>query len=111
MKRPVYLSVGSVVLVGAIWLAWAFWRDNRLQSDFGKIAPGTTEFEVLQKLGRPKRVEKCGEFFGPLPKEESEGCAREYLYASPFVPLLPQYYVVRFNADNRVKSTYPYSSP
>ena len=111
MKRTVYLAVGSAVLVGAIWFAWAVWRDNRLQSDFGKIAPGTTELEVAQKFGRPKRIEKCGEFFGPLPKVESDGCIKEYLYASPFAPLLPQYYVVRFGADNRVKSTSPYLSP
>jgi len=82
VKRPVSLAVVSVVLVGAIWLAWAVWRDNRLQSEFDKIAPGTTELEVLQELGRPKRIEKCGEFFGPLPKQESDA-APENIYTLP----------------------------
>jgi hypothetical protein len=80
-------------------------RDNQLSAGFDKIAAGATEQEVLQKLGRPERVEKCGEFFGPLPKEEAEDCSREYLYASPLAPLLPQYYVVRFDAKNHVRST------
>ena len=111
MKRPVYLIIGSVVLAGALWLAWAILRDNQLRNGFDKIEIGATEQEVLQKLGRPKRVEKCGEFFGPLPKDEAEGCTIEYFYASPFAPLLPEYFVFRFNANNRVTSKSPYSSP
>ena len=111
VKRPVFLIVGSVVLLGTAWLAWAIVRDNQLSNGFDKIATGATEQEVLQKLGRPKRVEKCGELLGPLPKEEAEDCSREYLYASPFAPLLPQYYVVRFDANNHVRSTTPYTSP
>jgi len=59
----------------------------------------------------PKRVERCGEFFGPLEKKEMEGCAREFFYASPFAPVLPQYYVVRFDANNHVKGKTPYTSP
>jgi hypothetical protein len=111
VKRLIYLIIGSIALAGTIWVAWAILRDNRLRTGFDKIKIGTTEQSVLQELGRPKRVEKCGEFFGPLPKEEAEGCAREYFYASPFAPWLPQYYVVRFDANNRVRSTSPYSSP
>jgi hypothetical protein len=111
VKHPGYLIVGSIVLAGAMWLAWAFVRDKQLEKGFDQIATGTTEQEVLKKLGPPKRVEKCGEFFGPIPKEQLEGCTREYFYASPFAPLNPQYYVVRFDANNRVRSTTPYSSP
>ena len=111
MKRPVHLIIGSLVLAGALLLARAILRDNQLRNGFDKIEIGATEQEVLQKLGRPKHVEKCGKFFGPLPKEEAEGCTREYFYASPFAPLLPEYFVFRFNANNRVTSKSPYSSP
>jgi len=111
VKHPVYFIGGGVVLVVSAWFAWAIVRDNRLRNGFDKIETGTTEQEVLQELGRPKRVEKCGEFFGPLPKEQADGCTREYFYASPFAPLKPHYYVVRFDANNRVRSTTPYSSP
>jgi hypothetical protein len=111
VKRPVYLIIGSIVLAGALCLARAIVRDNQLRNGFDKIEIGATEQEVLQRLGRPKRVEKCGEFFGPPPKEEAEGCTREYFYPSPFAPLLPEYFVFRFNGNNRVTSKSPYSSP
>jgi hypothetical protein len=62
-------------------------------------------------MRRPKKVLNCGEFFGPIPKKELGGCTKEFLYASPFAPLVPQYYVVRFDANDRVKGTSPYSSP
>lgn len=111
MKHPGYLIVGCIVLAGAIWLAWAILRDRRLERGFEEIAAGATEREVLQKLGRPKRVEKCGEFFGPLPREELTNCSKEYLYASPFAPLLPEYFVFRFDMNNRVSGKSAYSSP
>lgn len=111
MKHPGYLIVGCIVFAGAIWLAWAILRGKRLEKGFYEIAAGATEREVLQKLGRPKRVEKCGEFFGPLPKEELTNCSKEYFYTSPFAPLLPEYFVFRFDVNNRVSSKSPYSSP
>jgi hypothetical protein len=98
-------------LAGPIWLAWAILRDKQLEKAFNEITVGATEQEVLQRLGRPRRVEKCGEFFGPLPKEELENCSKEYFYASPFAPLLPEYFVFRFDVNNRVSSKSPYSSP
>ena len=97
--------------MGVFWLAWASVRDRQLVKGFDQVKPGTTEQEVVQSLGRPKRVEKCGDFLGPIPKVELEGCAREYLYATPFAPVLPQYYVVRFDKNDRVKNTAAYSSP
>ena len=110
MKRAIYLVVCCTVLMMALWLAWAFMRDRKLWREFDTIKTGATQREVLEKLGKPKRVENCGEFMGPLTKAEMEGCVKEYFYASPFAPLLPQYYVVRFDANKRVISTTPYSS-
>ena len=111
VKYPGYLIVGCIVLAGAIWLAWAILRHKQLEKGFDEITAGATEREVLKSLGRPKRVEKCGEFLGPLPKEASENCSKEYFYASPFAPLLPEYFVFRFDLNNRVSSKSPYSSP
>jgi hypothetical protein len=111
VKHPSYLVVGGVVLAAAIWLTWAILRDKQLEKCFDEITVGATEREFLQKLGRPKRVEKCGEFFGPLPKEELTNCSKEYFYASPFAPLLPEYFVFRFDVNNRLSSKDAYSSP
>lgn len=111
MKHPCYLIVSCIVLAGAIWLAWAILRHRQLEKDFDVITAGATEREVVKSLGRPKRVEKCGEFFGPLPKEELDNCSKEYFYASPFAPLVPEYFVLRFDVNNRVTSKSPYTSP
>jgi hypothetical protein len=61
------------------------------------------------KPGRPKRVEKCGEFFGPLPKEESSNCSEEYFCASLFAPLLRNTSFLDLN--NRVSSKSPFTQP
>jgi hypothetical protein len=111
VKHPGCLIAGCIFLAAIAWLAWAIHRDRQLWSGFDEIKAGSTEREVLQKLGRPTRVEKCGEFYGPFPREELADCSKEYLYASPFSPLFPQYYVVRFDASNRVRSSIPLSSP
>jgi hypothetical protein len=111
MKRFSYLIIGGIASAVSVWFVWAILRDKQLQKGFDEIAAEATEQEVVKYLGHPKRVEKCGEFFGPLEKKEMEGCAREFFYASPFAPVLPQYYVVRFDANNHVKGKTPYTSP
>ena len=111
MRRAGFLVVGCIVLAWAVWIAWAILRDKQLRKSFDEIETGATEQEVLQKLGQPKRVGKCGDFFGPLRKDALKGCDREYFYPSPFAPLLPQYYVVSFDAKNRVEDKMAYSSP
>ena len=100
-----------VVLAPFIFLGWALWRDSNLAKGFDKIADGATRRDVLRLLGKPKKVEKCGEFFGPIPQSEMEGCVSEYLYAATFAPYTPEYYVVRFDASDHVTSKAPYSSP
>jgi len=62
-------------------------------------------------MGEPKKVEKCGEFFGPIPQWEVNVCASEYLYAATFAPYTPQYYIVRFDVSGHVISKAPLSSP
>jgi hypothetical protein len=113
VERAGVLLVLTVMLAPFALLGWAFWRSHSLAEGFDKVTIGATQEqeEVVRLMGKPKKTLKCGEFFGPIPKEESEGCAKEFLYPSPFAPVLPQYYVARFDANNHVKSTYPYSSP
>jgi hypothetical protein len=111
VKLAGWLIVASIILAGAIWLVWAILRDRQLYAHFDGVKAGASEADVLRELGRPKRVERCGEFWAPFPKQELEGCKKEYFYASPFAPLLPQYYVVWFDADDRVQSLHGYSSP
>ena len=63
----------------------------------------------MRLLGKPKRVEKCGEPFGnPGGKP---GCAEDYLYPSPYAPLIPEYWSVSFGIAGRVVDEYNYVSP
>jgi hypothetical protein len=111
MKRTGWLIVACIVVAVAVWLVWAILRDRQLYTTFDRVKAGESETDILRQLGRPKRIERCGEFWGPFPKEELDGCKEEYFYASPFAPLFPQYYVVWIDANDRVKSTHSYSSP
>jgi hypothetical protein len=111
IERPVAWSLVFFMLALLAFLGWAVGRDNSLAKGFDKIEIGSTQKEVVQRMGEPRKIMKCGEFFGPIPKEELDGCTREYLYASPFAPVKPRYYIVRFDSNNRVRSTAPYSSP
>jgi hypothetical protein len=111
MRRTLIIVPVGVVLAGLCWMAWGICKDKQLDSGFSKVRRGDSESEVVRLLGHPKRVERCGDFMGPLEKQNAESCAREYLYASSFSPLVPQYYIVRFDAQGRVSSTAPYSSP
>lgn len=111
MKHPLLFGIGSFILAGACWVAWAIHRDSQLSHGFDEVKMGASTSEVSARLGKPRRVERCGDFYGPLPKDLPVGCASEYVYASPFAPLLPTYYVVRFDASGRVLETVPLGSP
>jgi hypothetical protein len=49
--------------------------------------------------------------FRPSPSMELESGAKEYFYSSPLSLLLPQYYVVRFDSQDRLSGMAAYSSP
>jgi len=107
MKRIAIVSVVVAVLTASAWLVWAVRRDRRLGS-FNRVSVGMSETEVTGMLGAPNRVGPCSDLFKPFPANEN--CARQFVYTSPF-PLIPEYYLVRFDSLGRVKSTDEYDSP
>jgi len=111
VNRSYKIIVVITILAAAAWFAWGILRDKQLARDFDKVKTGASEYEVVKTIGKPKKIEKCGEFLGPLSNTDLKDCAKEYLYASPFAPLVPQYYVVRFDAHSRVWETVALSSP
>jgi hypothetical protein len=111
MKHPLKFALGCGILAAAGWLSWAIHGDSQLAQGFDTIKTGDNKSDILATLGRPGRVERCGAFFGPLSKDLPVGCDSEYVYASTFAPLMPQYYVVRFDAGGHVLETVPLSSP
>jgi len=100
-----------LALAPFIFVGWAVWRDNRLAKGFDKVEDGATRQDVVRLMGKPKKVEKCGHFFGPIPQSEVSVCADEYFYAATFAPWTPQYFIVRFDGGGRVISKVPLSSP
>jgi hypothetical protein len=111
MKSFIGVSSTCLVLAVCLWLIWAISRERRLADGFDRIYTGETEEDVRKLLGPPKRIETCDEFFGPIDEGQKRGCAKEFLYASPFSPLEPQYYVIRFDPNNAVSSANAFSSP
>jgi hypothetical protein len=111
IQWPLALPILLVVLIPLLVLGWAYLRDGSLAKGFGKISDGATQQDVVRLMGRPKKVEMCGEFFGPIPESEMQHCVSEYLYAATFAPYTPSYYIVRFDGAGHVISKVPLSSP
>jgi hypothetical protein len=111
IERPIAVVLMMGALLPVLFIGYAYWRDNGLARGFDKITVGATQRDVVRLMGKPKKIEKCGEFFGPIPQSEMKGCASEYLYAVTVAPYVPSYYVIRFDEGGRVLSTDPYSSP
>lgn len=111
MKYRILFALGCCILAAGGWLAWAIHRDNQLAQNFDNIKTGDNKSEIFARLGKPGRVEQCGAFHGPLPKGLPVGCDSEYVYASPFAPLNPKYYVVRLDAGGHVLESEFWASP
>jgi hypothetical protein len=111
MRRILGWVTAFLIIAIALWLGWALLQDRKLKTGFEQIRVGESEHDVRKTLGRPNRIEPCGAFFAPLDAERKRNCSKEFFYASPFSPLIPQYYVVRFDEHNEVSSADPYSSP
>jgi hypothetical protein len=111
MRRAIPYGIIVIVLGLAIWLGSAIIRQKKLEKEFSRVVEGTTQQEVVHLLGKPTKVEKCGDSLGSLPKDRKMGCGSEYLYTSPFAPLLWPYYVVRFDDTGRVLETLASNSP
>jgi hypothetical protein len=77
-------------------------------SRFERVPIGASKFEVVRLLGRPWKMDKCGERFG---NPNQPGCAEEYLYRHPLAPLVPNYYSISFDASGHVLDKFVYSSP
>src|SRR3954471_16385577 len=99
----------AIVAVATAWLIWAIISSNLIPKRFASVAVGDSREEVFNKLGRPRRVERCGEPFGnPGGKL---GCKEDFLYSSPFAPLIPEYWSISLDREGKVIDKYHYVSP
>jgi hypothetical protein len=108
LRRSGKLILGACGLATA-GLLYGIARAHMLDKAFERVPAGASQSQVVKLLGKPWKVDRCGELFGAGPVEPD--CAEEYLYAPPFAPLTPQYYSVSFDNSGHVVKKYIYSSP
>ena len=105
--RVVVTIFTSVVLAIGLRVGYQFGRFSRVERTFGSVKVGHGRKSVIDSLGTPNYYAgKCGVIHNPR-----EDCALEYVYAHPFAPLLPDYYIISFSADDRVIQADRWVSP
>jgi hypothetical protein len=107
-RRRVVVAVGiSLAIFAVVRGALAFRRFAVVERNFDMIHERDSRSFVVIKLGLPNyHAGRCGVIENSLPS-----CATEYVYSHPFAPLVPDYYIVAFSADDRVIAAERWSSP
>jgi hypothetical protein len=107
MTRSI-IMIGAVVITLGISWAYISSRQNRLENEFNAATLGSTTLDVTAYLGAPWKRAKCGEVFGG---NTPQNCDSEIVYASPFAPMLPEYWAFRYDRDGKLIDKYHYVSP
>jgi hypothetical protein len=104
-QRSTVIAFGSFVVVLILTL-WPVIRVHQLEADFRKVKLGDRRALVLKQMGKPWKDGQCGYLINSSPD-----CVEELIYAHPYAPLLPAYWVVSLNRDNQVIGSYYTTSP
>jgi hypothetical protein len=99
--------ISATLIIVTIGL-WTTYRKQKMGDAFERAAVGETEPDLIRQLGAPWKTAACGDTFGG---DVPQGCAKEILYASPFAPVLPEYWAFRYNRDGQLLDKYHYVSP
>jgi hypothetical protein len=108
MRKWLWLFIFVLFAVVVSAIAWSVNRQHSLSRGFDGTRIGASESEIFVKLGKPWRVGQCGQMFGG---DAPIFCAKEYLYASPYAPVRPEYWAFRFNDKKQLIQKYRYVSP
>ncbi len=105
MKRTLLLLATALIVgVGGLKLS----RLHRIKNEFQAATKGTTANEMSAQLGTPWRSGKCGSSLGDM---QASGCEKEFVYAHPLAPIVPQYWAFFYDGDGRLIDKYEYDSP
>ena len=74
-------------------------RSRSLDKAFAKIKTNDSTQHVIALRGEPQLIRPCG------PVLDVPGCAQELVYAHPFAPLVPEYWLVALDARGHVLQT------
>jgi hypothetical protein len=108
MKRK-FLGLSIICLVALMAvIIWMTYREKRLENAFAEMKLGAEKTEARARLGQPWKAGACGQMFGG---SFSPDCKEEYIYASPYAPVIPRYSAFRFDQKGRLIDKYQYISP
>ena len=107
MKRIlVFANLGLVLIVSALIL-WPVLKVRQLGNAFSGVKENDPREFVLMRMGNPWKKEECGKYLGGYPA----GCVEEFIYAHPYAPYFPEYWVIYFDSSHRVISVVHLVSP
>ena len=75
-------------------------RIRRIESAIAKVRIGDEQQKVRELAGTPWRDEACGVLFAGHPI----GCTKELVYAHPYAPYVPEYWIVYLDSGHHVLS-------
>jgi hypothetical protein len=78
-----------------------------LERSFKKLQINDTRETVLDTMGKPWKDDDCGEFLGG----KQANCTEEFVYAHPFAPYVPEYWIVSFDSNNKAINFFYTTSP
>jgi len=99
------LAIVPMMLLPLILLAWLIIDHLGLKAGFAGIEHGAAGAEVVQALGEPNSIVKCGSWGGDPPA----GCVKEISYLSMLA--FTDVWVVSFDANDRAIRKLRYRSP
>jgi hypothetical protein len=106
MSRRKYLIGLGIVVLSALGLAGAAYRNSRLEAGFHEVLTGQSKEAVAHLMGKPSWIEPCGKSLG-TPKLN---CI-QYVYRNSFAPFDPQYFSIMFDDTGHVQDKGNYVSP
>jgi hypothetical protein len=91
------LFSAALALPLMIWM-WPQLRIRQINRAAEQIRVGDQSRRVHQLLGKPWKDEACGVLFAGQPA----GCTEEMVYAHPYAPYVPEYWIVYLDSGRRV---------
>jgi hypothetical protein len=89
-------AIASAATAIAI-VAWSLYSPKRYDQALERIQNGDSLHTVQGFMGREGREEKCGAMVNA-----PTHCAKELVFSDPGAPLLPRYWIVWLDANQRV---------
>ncbi|MGO8694594.1 MAG: hypothetical protein ACLQMF_13110, partial [Rectinemataceae bacterium] len=86
-----------LIFIVVALLAWPPIRERQLSQGFAAVRVGDTRGSVRSQMRHPWKDGACGYISDGPP-----GCAEEFIYAHPYAPLVPEYWIISFDSRHKV---------